>query len=314
MKKIKIVIIGAGYIAEEHIKVLKSFTKIEISGIFSRTKKKAEFLAKKYKINLVCNSVEELFNSTHADGVIVAVSVDSVFELTKKIFKYDWISLIEKPAGYNFFEATKIYKLAKKLNRKSYVALNRNYYSSTLQLLSELKNQKSKRVVTIFDQENNIEPMIDGYPAKVTRNWMYANSIHLIDFFRLLARGKCIKVKKIVKYNKNKPYLVIAKLLFSSGDIGIYNAVWNMPGNWSVSVNTQKKFYEMKPIESLVSFNSKREKFYFKKNKFDTFFKPGFKLQIESFLKILKKPKNKSKLPTLEDALFSMKIIKKIYF
>ena len=39
-KKIKIGIVGAGYIAEEHLKVFANIPNVEITGIFSRTYKK----------------------------------------------------------------------------------------------------------------------------------------------------------------------------------------------------------------------------------------------------------------------------------
>ena len=38
-KKIKIVVVGAGYMVNEHLKVLSKFKNVELSGIFSRTKK-----------------------------------------------------------------------------------------------------------------------------------------------------------------------------------------------------------------------------------------------------------------------------------
>ena len=47
MYKLRIGIIGAGNIAEEHLKVLKSIDDFSIFGIVSRTQKKAKKLAKK---------------------------------------------------------------------------------------------------------------------------------------------------------------------------------------------------------------------------------------------------------------------------
>ncbi len=48
MYKLKIGIIGAGNIAEEHLKVLKSIDDFSIFGIVSRTQKKAKKLGKKF--------------------------------------------------------------------------------------------------------------------------------------------------------------------------------------------------------------------------------------------------------------------------
>ena len=53
VKKIKIAVVGAGYMANEHLKVLSKFKNVELSGIFSRTKKRALKLKKKYKIKTI---------------------------------------------------------------------------------------------------------------------------------------------------------------------------------------------------------------------------------------------------------------------
>mgnify|MGYP003389737298 CR=1 FL=1 len=45
----KIGIIGAGNIAEEHLKVISSIKSISVSSIYSRTKKKSDILAKNIK-------------------------------------------------------------------------------------------------------------------------------------------------------------------------------------------------------------------------------------------------------------------------
>ena len=47
---------------------------------------------------------------------------------------------------------------------------------------------------------------------------MYWNSVHLIDYIRIFARGRLRKVSKIKKFNDNKFSETISKLYFSSKD------------------------------------------------------------------------------------------------
>ena len=56
MYKLRIGIIGAGRIAEQHLKVLKNINDFSVFGIVSRTQKKAEKLGKKFG-----NELLELF-------------------------------------------------------------------------------------------------------------------------------------------------------------------------------------------------------------------------------------------------------------
>ena len=53
-----------------------------------------------------------------------------------------------------------------------------------------ISKDKSIRIVNIFDQENSLAAMKLGKPLKVVKNWMYANSIHMIDLAYLFGREK----------------------------------------------------------------------------------------------------------------------------
>ena len=60
--KKKIVFIGAGYMANEHIKVIKNLKKnFLVQGIYNRTRSKALILSKKYKIPHVALSIKDLY-------------------------------------------------------------------------------------------------------------------------------------------------------------------------------------------------------------------------------------------------------------
>ena len=39
--------------------------------------------------------------------------------------------------------------------------------------------------MTVIDQENTIKAKHSGHKIKVIKNWMFANSIHLIDYFNI---------------------------------------------------------------------------------------------------------------------------------
>ncbi len=56
-EKIKVALIGAGYTANEHLKAFRDIEEVEITGIFSRTREKAESLATKYNILNVCDTL-----------------------------------------------------------------------------------------------------------------------------------------------------------------------------------------------------------------------------------------------------------------
>jgi NADH/NAD ratio-sensing transcriptional regulator Rex len=312
MSKYKIAIIGAGNMSKEHIKAFNSIDDFEIIGIYSRTKIKAEMLSVEFNIKNVCDSIDELYLKTEADLVIICVPELSTKDVCKVAFKFPWICLIEKPVGYNLSNAIEILNLAEKNNTKAYAALNRRHYSSTRSLQQDLKDNNEIRIVNVFDQENPQVSLEGGTPKLVVDNWMYANSIHIIDYFTLFCRGSLMNVINLEKWIPGKPCFVFSKLEYSSGDIGIYEAIWEGPGPWAVTVSTPSKRWELRPLEELRTQEYKSRKSILQDiNILDTDFKPGIKLQAEETLKALKGEMNN--LTTLKDALVTMDLINKIY-
>ena len=310
--QIRIAIIGAGYMAEEHIRAFQDIEDVVIAGIHSRTLSKAEDVAKKFAIEHVCDSIAELFIATQAHLVIIAVPELEVRGVCTQVFKYSWVPLIEKPAGYNLVDAQEIAIVAKDNNRNAYVALNRRHYASTRSVLGELKNVDGERLIHVYDQENPALALESGTPSEVVKNWMYANSIHVIDYFRMFGRGDITSIEPIIRWDPESPRFVMAKITYSSGDIGIYEAIWNGPGPWAVTVTTQQKRFELRPLEQAsVQLYKSRNLELLTTNPWDSQFKPGLRLQAEEAIKAVRY--QPTLLPTLDEALDTMKLVSAIY-
>ncbi len=308
----RVAIIGAGYMAQEHIRAFANLPQIEIAGIYSRTCGKAETVATQHGITRVCGSIAELYRKTQAHLVVIAVSELSVRGVCLQAFKYPWICLIEKPAGYNLADAEAIAQAARESGHTAYVALNRRHYGSTRAVMAELEHANGQRLVHVYDQEDPRAALQAGRPEQVVRNWMYANSIHVVDFLRIFGRGEIVAVEPVIAWQPTEPQCVLAKISFASGDIGIYEAIWNGPSPWAVTVTTREKRWEMRPLEqaSFQVYGSRRLE-ALPGNPWDTEFKPGLRLQAEEALKVIKGLP--SMLPTLGDALETMKLVRDIY-
>ena len=311
LKKVKIAIIGGGYMADEHLKVLSKFKNVSLVGIYNRTRSNAIKLKKKYKIREHYSNIEKMYYETKADGVIVAISPDVLKNLIKKIFIFPWKCLIEKPIGIDYNENKYIYNQAKKYKSKSFIALNRRFYSSTQNLIENIKKNK-KKIIVINDQQN-IFKLKKRFSKKILDNFMYVNSIHLLDYVSIICRGKISKIQNYMKWRKNTKQIIISKIFFSSGDIAYYNAIWNMPAPWSITVYQDKNTFLLKPLENFYILKNNSLKFKELKNKDndDKIFKPGLKKQSKEFIKAILKKKNN--LPTLDNSLKVSKLINLIY-
>lgn len=313
--KINISFIGCGMIGEAHIKAFKSnSTKVILKSVFSRSLKKAKIVAKKYSIKYFDNNLDNILNDDEVDLYVISVPVLSTKDIVKKIIKMKKKNpnlLVEKPVGYNFEEAKNLHYLVK--NKKNFfVGLNRNHYNTTDIALSYLKKNNSKRKIEIFDQQSPID-LKKIHPMKVLKNWHYANSIHLIDYIRLFARGKLIKISTISGKsidNLMKRNSFIKKLNFSSGDEVLYHAEWNKPGPWSIKVSNDYLYLNFKSLENLEVITSDYKKVTYKEKNYN--FKAGFKKQSTRIIKYISGEKN-NPIVSISDAFISMNYLKKIY-
>ncbi len=305
-KKFKIAIIGAGYMAEEYLKVF-SKKKIILEAIYSRTITKSEILRKKYKIKKIYKSLNDFKKDNVINALIITVNPESLQRLLNSLDIFKYRILCEKPVGINFEQTKKI--ISKVKNKHFYVALNRRFYTSNIKAYNLLNKNKGKRLISIRDQE------LQNSKSKLyNKNLMYWNSVHLIDYINIYARGKLVKIKRLKKFNDNKFSENISRLIFSSQDEVLYHCNWNSPGPWSINIIRKNDSVEMKPLENLVQeklVKGKRIRINHNKSKVDTKFKPGLLYQVNDYLKMLNDKKHK--LVKLNDYFNTVKLIKKLY-
>jgi hypothetical protein len=282
----KVAFVGAGNIALEHIRAFADMERVTLSGIFSRTRTRAETLAKEFQIGGVYNSLDELYEGTHADLVVITVFETAMLPVSCAAFDYPWTVLLEKPPGYNRVQAQEILERAHKKNRRVFVALNRRFLSSTQAANKDLSKNPHTRYIHVIDQQNQTQAKSQGQPDIVVQNYMYANSIHLVDYLRFFGRGSIESIQPILPWDSEKPGIVLSKILFSSGDIGLYEGIWRGPGPWAVSVTTSSRRWELRPLEHAMYQNlGEKNLNLVEMHTWDVQFKPGFRLQAEEAVK-----------------------------
>ena len=304
----RVAFVGSGNMAAAHARAFSDISYVDLVGVYSRTSQNAEKFKTLYRVKHTYSTIDELYHSARADIVVVAVSELSLESLCPSLFAYPWLILIEKPVGYNYEIASKILRLANKSGAKVYVALNRRNYSSTSALLNDLSENPLSRVVQVFDQEAPSRARSNGAPELVTKNWEYANSIHLVDFFSILCRGKLINVNNVV----STEHFVLSSITYSSGDVGVYSCHWDCPSPWAVSVTTKNQRWELRPIENLTyqKFGT-REIFPIQIAEWDKDFKPGLRKQAEEIIKIFRG--HNGFIPSVQEAFSTVDLINKIY-
>ena len=311
-KQCNVAIVGAGYMAREHIRAFQNRENTRIVGIMSRSREQAENLSREFSIPQVYDSISELYEATNAELVVVTVPELEANRVSRACFEYPWTVLMEKPAGYNIEDAEEIASVAKDKKRRVFVALNRRFYSSTRAALADLEENTSPRFIYLQDQEDTKRALEAGQPKLVVENWMYANSIHVIDYFCLFGRGEIIAVEPVIPWQGEGTQIVAAKVQFDSGDVGLYQGIWNGPGPWSASINTPEKRWELRPLEQAgYQLAGQRKLESVAIHIWDQEFKPGLRLQAQEAVRAALG--GETSLATLEDGLRSMRLVRDIF-
>lgn len=313
-QRIRVAFIGAGPTTKAHVEAFSDIPKVKLVGIYNRTFEKASLIAQKYKFDNTFVSIEELYRVGKPDLVVISVYETAKLEILSLCLPYQIPILAEKPIGLNYKEAIHISALAKKHQCPLWIGLNRRSYSSTRHAIKLLEGTDFlKRVVEVTDQQDiNIAKNL-GHSEPVIKNWMYANSIHLIDYFSTFARGNLENIHVNTLFNEHHLLsFVTAYLTFTSGDVGIYKAYWNRPGPWACTISTSDIFIELKPLEK-VCFKKPNNKEWnnIDSDFWDKTFKPGFRFQAQQAINAVMSEENL--LTDINAALKSTKLIYEIY-
>lgn len=309
----RVAIVGAGSMAREHLRAFADVPGVVLSGIHSRTRARASALAEEFGLQMACDSIEELFEKTAADLVIVTVPELSMNSVSRACFAFPWTVLLEKPAGYNLTDAEDIASAARAAQSRVFVALNRRAYSSTQTALNDLAQIADRRYIRIQDQQDQGAALASGQPATVVENWMYANSVHTIDYFRVFGRGPIDEVRPISPWNPERPGVVISEIRFASGDLGVYEGIWNGPGPWAATISTPPRRWEMRPLEQAMYQNrGERTLHPVDVDASDTRFKAGFRRQAELAV-TASLGREAPGLATIDDALETMRLVNRIF-
>lgn len=309
----RVAFIGAGPMARAHVQAFSGLARVKVAGIHSRTRARAADLASEFGIPVVEDGIDALYTATRADLVVVSVPAEAALDVARVCFRYPWGVLLEKPPGCDRSEAEAIQEAATAAGSRVWVALNRRLYGSTRAVLTELAETPGPRFVHVQDQQSFEEARAWGYPERVVRNFMYCNSIHLVDYLTLFGRGAVVSVEPVEPWRPERPGVVLARIGFASGDLGLYEGIWNGPGPWACSVSTPSRRWEMRPLETLRRQNAgERTLRDVPPDPEDRAFKPGVRRQAMAVLHALNGGEAGA-LADLATAIETMRLVERIF-
>ncbi|MDO8505594.1 MAG: Gfo/Idh/MocA family oxidoreductase [bacterium] len=310
MRTIRLGIIGAGWIAKQHLEVIHTMSAVEVVGITSRTRFKAEALASEYAIPAVFDNLASMVESARPDALMVLVSCDQMYEVTAAALTYGLPLFIEKPAGLIPEENRKLAEIARKRNISTMVGFNRRYYSIFHKGIDVIKQQGALLGILVEGHERMWRVREAGkFSKEELDNWIFANSVHTIDLLRFFG-GEVKNLHSITHHRfgeaRGDQFASIMEL--ESGAIGEYIAHWYSPGGWRVVLFGDGVTVEFKPLEKGVWYDKTLEPHEILPDEVDIHNKPGLVRQMEAFERLVRGGRQEWPALDLEGAYKTMQL------
>ncbi len=306
-----ILLIGAGPMAVEYAKVLKSLKNSFI--VVGRSKKSAEEFEKIIGVKVITGDIDKFLKQRKqvSSNAIVAISEEQLGSATIRLIKSGIkLILVEKPAGLDFAEVKKVYKLSEKYKAKVYVGYNRRFYASVKKAQEIIKNDGG--ILSLYfdftEASFRIAHLIKALGVK--ENWFLQNSTHVIDLAFYLAGSP----KQMISYKSGSLSWHPKGAIFTGAGrtnketLFSYHANWNAPGRWVVEIMTKRNKLIFKPLEKLQiqKFGTFEIEDVELDDNIDIRFKPGIYKEVVSFLG------NKKGLCTISEQMENLKFYKQI--
>ncbi|RMG03984.1 MAG: gfo/Idh/MocA family oxidoreductase [Acidobacteria bacterium] len=198
MNKIKIGIIGTGYIGNVHARIYSRDERVEISALYDIVHDKAEKTSRTVG-GKVCRSREELFEN--CDAVLVCTPNKTHVEIAIDALNHDKHVFCEKPFAIGLEDAKRLLECAEKSKKKFQVGHNRRYAPVYVKLKELLQTDTAHSAHIKMNRGELKNPPWTGDP-NITGGFLYETTIHLFDMIRF----QFGEIAELVAYGSQHEY------------------------------------------------------------------------------------------------------------
>ncbi len=176
-KRIKVVLVGAGFISGVHAEALKHNSAIELIAIIDFNVNLAKELAKKFNIAHTFDKIETALTEIDFDAAHVLVPPNFHYDVCKTLLNASKNVLVEKPISETVAEAEELHLLAKE--KGCLLAVNQNFifhpaFSKAKRLIKEGKIGKIKSVHLTYEMP------LRQLDAGLFSHWMFNKPINIL--------------------------------------------------------------------------------------------------------------------------------------
>ncbi|MFN6980444.1 MAG: Gfo/Idh/MocA family protein [Brevundimonas sp.] len=281
-------LIGAGRMARAYADVLKALDVVPL--VVCRSAVSAERFSEETGLRTVSGGVAAALASHPApDRAVIAIDVAELATCAASLLEAGCRHvLIEKPAGLNHGEVSRLSDIAQSRGAHVHVAYNRRFYGSVLQARQGLDEDGGAVSMTFDFTEASDAIVTIGHRPEVLDEWLLANSTHVIDTAFFLA-GEPDQWTGAVDGSLQwhpRAARFAGHGRTHDGALFSYLADWDAPGRWAIEISSRFRRFILKPMEQLQIQHrgSFKVEVSAPTDDLDERFKPGIFRQVRAFL------------------------------
>jgi Predicted dehydrogenases and related proteins len=232
-------VIGLGDFGERHVQALKSINGVQVVAVCSRTKSRAEEVARKYGVKKWYADREKLVRDDEVDAVTIATADDDHVEPTVLAAEAGKPALLEKPIATTLEDADKIISAVKRSNIIFMVG-------------HILRFDRRYRIVYNMAREGKLGKIGSMYARRIGRQRaaaIYLNrvsspvqtGVHDIDIIRWIAGREVIETSGFAakRMNYKYPDIFWTIMRFDDGSLGVVENGFMLNDNYPHFIDSQ---------------------------------------------------------------------------
>lgn len=308
---LNIAVVGAGNIAQRHLKVLTDLREGRVTTLVDTNPRVLEETGARFGVSNRLSSHEGLLEGDRPDAVFVLVSVLHVAPVAADFIRAGIPTFLEKPPGLYTSQTRALADLARAAGTPAVVGVNRRFYSTLLKGRELVLESGPVQSVTV-DAHEDIRRVRENpkFPEEVMKRWSVANGIHALDLLRFFG-GDVASVRTMHHTVEGPmPDCCSALLTFTGGAVGRASMDWFAPGGHRVEVRGNGVTFTSDLGQGATLRRRDRGPENVEADDVDRRYKAGFGRQDRTFLSWVR---NGGTLPfpacSLEDAVKTMEMI-----
>ncbi len=292
-------IVGAGGIAIEYAKILKSLGRDFI--VIGRGEESAVKFKEATGIEPILGGLENYLKTKPElpEKAINCVRASDLGKTNICLSNYGVKCILSEKPGFLPDETEAIKNVVMNNGTTIYIAYNRRFYASVFAAEKIIKEDGGLLSFNFeFTEWAHVIEASTSIPEVEKNNLLITNSTHVIDLaFYLGGEPKEMSCYQNGSVGWHTPSNFAGSGITDKGVLFSYNANWNAPGRWAVELLTAKHRIYLKPMEQLQLQDKGSVKIYPIEidDQLDKEFKPGFFLETKAFLE-----EDESRLCTIE--------------